>query len=205
MAIGTYSELQTAVANWLDDTSLTSRVQEAIALYEAAVNRRLRVRQQITSTSLTPSSGAASLPNDYLIWKRVTWEGSPKRELEYADPSYFIQAYPDSPSATPRFFTIEGSTLRVVPLSDTSLTFVYAQKVPTLSDSATTNWLLTAHPDNYLFGSLAAIETLKAGSADRTAKVAEFNAIVETLSQELSRLHFAQGGPAMIRPYGSTP
>ena len=32
------------------------------------------------------------------------------------------------------------------------------QKIPALSDSATTNWLLTAHPDLYLFGSLVGAE-----------------------------------------------
>lgn len=205
MAITTYAELQTAIGNWLDDTSLSARVIEAIALLESNINRKLAVRQQITSTTLTPSSGAATLPTDYLLWKRVTWTGSPLRELEYVDPSYFIQAYPDSPSGTPRFFTIEGSTLRIVPVSSTGLTFVYAQKVPALSDAATTNWLLTANPDGYLFGSLAAVETLRAGAEERTAKVAEFNATVDGLVQQLGRLHFAQGGPAMIRAYGATP
>jgi hypothetical protein len=205
MAITTFAELQSAIDNWMDDTSLNARVLEAIALYEAAVNRRLRVRQQITSTSLTPSSGSATLPSDYLVWKRVSWTGSPTRELEYADPSYLHQAYPDSPSDVPALFTIEGSTLKIRPIDSTALTLVYAQKVPALSVSATTNWLLTAHPDYYLFGSLAAMETFKAGGSERMARVAEFDATVDKHQAELARLHFAHEGPAMIRPHGTTP
>jgi hypothetical protein len=37
---------------------------------------------------------------------------------------------------------------------------LYSQKVPALSDSATTNWLLTSHPDAYLFGTLTMSATL---------------------------------------------
>ena len=39
MAIGTYAELQTAVANWLDRDDLTDRIPEFIALAEAKMNR----------------------------------------------------------------------------------------------------------------------------------------------------------------------
>ena len=46
MSIATYAELRTAVENWLDHTLFTARVPEFIALFEAAANRRLRVRQQ---------------------------------------------------------------------------------------------------------------------------------------------------------------
>lgn len=204
MAISTYAELQTAIGNWMDRTDLSSRLPEFIAMFEAALNRELRVRQQVTTTSLSPSSGTASLPSDYLLWKRVTWQGSTKRELEYVDSSYFQSSYPTSPSDTPRFFTIEGSTLRITPVDDTSLTMAYVQKVPSLA-TTDPNWFLTAHPDAYLFGSLAAAKTLTAGEDNRGGAIAEFAVVVKGIADELARLTFVQDGPAMIRPYGSTP
>ena len=78
MAIGTFSELQTAIANWpqRSDTTFTNRVTEFIALFEGWFNRNVRCRQMETSASLTPSSGTASLPSDYLAVRRVTWTGS---------------------------------------------------------------------------------------------------------------------------------
>ena len=48
MSITTYTELKTAVENWLDHTLFTARVPEFIALFEATANRRLRVQQQET-------------------------------------------------------------------------------------------------------------------------------------------------------------
>ena len=41
MSISSYSELKTAVENWLDHTLYTSRVPEFIAIFEAGANRRL--------------------------------------------------------------------------------------------------------------------------------------------------------------------
>jgi hypothetical protein len=76
MAITTYSELQTAIGNWLDHSLFTARVPEFIALFEAAANRRLRVRQMETSIDLTPSYGSAAVPTDYLAWRRSTTSAS---------------------------------------------------------------------------------------------------------------------------------
>jgi hypothetical protein len=201
MAITTYSELQTAVQNWLDRTDLSSRVPEFIALAEAKFNRRLRVRQQLTTTSLSPSSGSASLPSDYLEWKRVTWEGSPQRELEYVEPTYLVQAYPDSPSDTPRFFTIEGANLKIGPVSSTSITLAYYEKIDALTDQATTNWLLTAHPDVYLFGALVEASAFGEGLDEAAAWAAR----LELGLNEVERLSQQSRGQAVIRAYGVTP
>ena len=68
MAIGTYSELQTAVANWLDRDDLTDRIPEFIALAEAKMNRVLRISlMENVSTALTMVSGTRdySLPTGF--------------------------------------------------------------------------------------------------------------------------------------------
>jgi hypothetical protein len=207
MALTYYSDLISAAEGWLDDTNINARVVDSVALYEAAVNRRFAERPQQTTTTLTPSSGQATLPTDYLNWKRVTWSSTPKRELEYVDPSYLVQSYPSAPSDTPRFFTVEGETLKIMPTSTAAtIDFLYSQKVPSLAAATSSaNWLLTAHPDFYLSGTLAAVETYRAGGGERTTRFAEMAALVDGQKALLERLRFSQGGPAMVRPYGSAP
>ena len=158
MSITTYATLQTAIGSWLGHSLFTTNIPDFIALFEAVANRRLRTRWQETSASVTMSSGAGSLPADFLAQRRVTWPGSTKVELEYVEPSWLQAAYPTNATGTPQTYTIEGSTIYVRPSDDTSLTLLYYAKVAALSDSATTNWLLTAHPDIYLFGSLVEAE-----------------------------------------------
>jgi hypothetical protein len=203
MSIATYAELRTAVENWLDHTLFTARVPEFIALFEAAANRRLRVRQQEASSALTPSFGTAALPNDYLAWRRVTWTGAPRVELQYVHPSYLQAAYPSSPADVPRIFTIEGSTLKVRPVDGAALEFDYFQKIPALSSGADsgTNWLLAAHPDLYLFGALVEAEMF--GVNDERAPV--WKARRDEIFDEIEKLSNKTRGAGAIRVTGVTP
>ena len=69
MAISTYGELQTSVANWLDRDDLTARIPEFIALCESMVIRPLRVRGMETlDTSIDTVGGQRNydLPSGYL-------------------------------------------------------------------------------------------------------------------------------------------
>ena len=201
MSITIYSELQTSVENWLGHTLFTARVPEFIALFEATANRRLRTRQQETSTTLTPRSGTATLPADYLSWRRVTWSGSASLDLEYVQPAYLRAAYPTSPTDQPRVFTIEGSSLLIRPIDSNNLDFDYYAKIAALSDSNTTNWLLTAHPDLYLFGSLVEAEMF--GVNDERAP--SWKARRDEVFEEIQQLSNKTRGVGGIRVMGATP
>ena len=138
----------------------------------------------------------------------MTWIGSPRVELEYAHPSYLQAIYPTSPADVPRLFTIEGSTLKVRPLDATPLEFDYFQKIPALAsvapgDGTQTNWLLTAHPDLYLFGSLVEAEMF--GVNDERAPL--WKARRDEIFDELDKLnHKTRGGaPGAVRVMGVTP
>lgn len=201
MSITTYSELETAVESWLGHALFTARVPEFIALFEAAANRRLRAREMETIVPLTPVAGTVALPADYLAWRRVTWTGSPRVDLEYAHPSYLQAAYPTSPAGVPRVFTIEGGALKVRPVDDTALELDYYAKVPALSDGAPTNWLLTAHPDLYLFGALVEAEMF--GVNDERAPA--WKARRDEIFDEIERLSNKSRGAGGIRVMGATP
>ena len=78
MAIGTYSELQTAVANWLDRSDLSDRIPEFIILSEARINRLLRVRlmETVKVISLISGSKRYPLPSDYLQLRTIQYDAS---------------------------------------------------------------------------------------------------------------------------------
>lgn len=159
MSITTYSELQSAVENWTARTDLTALVPDWITLAESDFNRKFRVRQMMVTQTTTPSSGQFALPTDYLAHSNVTWVGSYRRDLRYVHPSIFAERFPDSPSEIPQIFTIMGTTdnvgvVKIMPTDADVVDFTYYQKITALSTSNTSNWLLSAHPDVYLFGAL---------------------------------------------------
>lgn len=201
MAIANYADLQTAVANWMarvGDDQISDNVADFITLFEAEANRRLRVRQMETTATITPSSGTASLPSDYLAWRRVTWTGSLNVELEFVEPTWLRAAYPSSDEGTPKFFSVEGSSIHLRPVSDTDITLHYWEKIDALSDDATTNWLLTAHPDAYLFGALCEAHLFVRDAAEAEIWKVRRDAVFTAIE----RLDRTGRGPAAIRPMG---
>lgn len=200
MSLTNYADLTAAVSSWTARSDYSAaNYSDFTSLFEAFANRRLRTRSMETSTTLTPSSGSATLPTDYLAWRRVTWTGSTRVELEYVHPSILQAYYPSTPSDTPSMFTIEGTTLKVRPVDATGLEFDYFQKIPTLV-SISTNWLMTAWPDLYLAGALT--------EAYLFNKDVE-NALVwktrrDELAEEIRRLDFGSKG-GTVRVMAQTP
>jgi hypothetical protein len=165
VAITTYAELQTATANWLDRTDLTARIPEFIELSEANFNRVIRSPDMVTKDdSFSITSRYNTLPSDTLEIVRIVLDLTPVIVLEYMTPEE-ISERRVSMSATgkPYYFTVIGGSsnqLEVVPSPDSTYTssIVYYTRIAALSDSATSNWLLAAHPDIYLFGTLVEAE-----------------------------------------------
>ena len=66
MAITTYSELKTAVANWLNRDDLTSNIPEFIALAEAAINDQVRHWRMEKRAETTLDAQFIGPPSDWL-------------------------------------------------------------------------------------------------------------------------------------------
>ena len=207
MPIQTYADLQAAVADWLARADLSVRIPDFVMLFETVANRRLRVREQEAMVTLAPAGGIATLPADYLAWRRVTWTGSAPRELEYVHPSYLHALFPTLPPGSPRYFAIENGILTLGPADDTALTFDYFQKIPALAALAAqnppagANWLIAAHPDVYLFGALAEAYAYAKDPDNMTLWGGRRDAIFD----EIERLDAKTRAPAAVRVMGPTP
>lgn len=157
-----YSELKTALADWSARSDLTSYIPTFIEFATASFNHGiperaiapLRVREMETVASLTPSSGACTLPSDYLQYRRVVEKASIRRELQYVVPSYTDQQYPDRAGGLACDFTIIGSSLYMFPVSGNDIELTYYAEIPDLSDSVTSNWLLAKQPSLYVHAGL---------------------------------------------------
>lgn len=199
MSFSTYADLQAQIASWLARDDLTTYIPDFIRLFEAAACRKLKVRPQQTLTTLTPVSGVATLPTDYLGYTRVTWTGTARRELDYVPPPIFQSDFPTQPTGTPSVFTIEGTSLKVMPSNDTALDFVYFQR--TAAVSSTLAWLYTIHPDAYLSGSLC-----EANAFNKDVDPAGlWKARRDEVFQEISLLDFNERQGMAMRVMGTTP
>ncbi len=160
MAITTYSELQTAVANWLDRSDLTSRIPEFITLAEARFNRVLRAPDMLTrNDSFTVDSQYETLPSGFLEANRVVLLTSPVATLTYVTPEELADMRAGVTSAgKPAFYTVAGENFEFLPTPAQAYTasVLYYARLTAVATSF--NWLATSHPDIYLFGALCEAE-----------------------------------------------
>ena len=161
MSIASYSELKTAVANWLNRSDLTSYVPDIITFGEKRIYRDLRIRAMETALSSAISSGVVALPSDYVELKFAYVNGSPTRILKRRQPDFIYEKYPTrSADAKPNFIAREASNFIFGPYPDSGYTIkgVYYKRLDPLSDSNTTNWFTANAPDLLLYASLVEAE-----------------------------------------------
>jgi len=162
MAIDTYSALQTAVGNWLNRADLTSLIPDFIMLFETRMNRMLRVPQMETAATQSTVAGTTTyaLPSDFLAMREVAVDANEDVILVAMTPSQLRGQYAAESAGKAKAYAIAGQDLVIAPVPSEAetLRIAYYEKIPALSDSNTTNWLLEDHPDAYLFGSLCMAE-----------------------------------------------
>jgi len=159
MALSTYAELKTSIANWLNRSDLTDEISDDfIKLVEAEYNSKFRIREMLTSdTTFTIDSELETLPTGFLqVRDFFIVSGSAKYSLTYMAPTQMDQTRGGSTSGRPNSYTILGSNFRFAPTPDATYTSTinYYKAIDSLSDSTTTNYILTNHPGIYLYGSL---------------------------------------------------
>ena len=162
MAISNYSELQTAVANWLDRDDLTDRIPEFIALAEARFNRVLRLRSMEAkyTANTVASQRNLALPTGYIQMRNFQVNTSPLTTLSYVTPEIYDRLWGGSTGGTPKFYTILANEVSFGPIpgSVMEVEMLFYKKFDNLSGSVATNWLITNAPDIYLYGSMLEAE-----------------------------------------------
>jgi len=166
MALGTYTELKDAVADWLDRSDLTSRIPDFIALAEARINRELRIRPMEVRSVAYTSSGQKyfNLPGGYLQMRNIQLNTNPTTPLEYITPEMLDRLYGSNTTGKPRAYTLIGDEIQLSPIPDAAyeIEMAFYENITSLGDgtsgTVTYNWLTQNAPDILLYGSLMEAE-----------------------------------------------
>ena len=162
MAISTYSELTTAVANWLDRDDLTLRIPEFIALAEAKFNRTLRLRSMEAKYTANTVAGQRNLalPTGYIQMRNFQVNSNPLTTLSYVTPEIYDRLWGGSTSGIPKFYTILANEISLGPIPATvmEVEMLFYKNFTNLSSVVATNWLITHAPDAYLYGAMMQAE-----------------------------------------------
>ena len=155
MALGTYSDLKTSVADFLNRSDLTSVIPDFVTMAEADFNRTLRVREMSVRTQAPIDSQYVKLPDDFLGMRNIDLMTDPVTPMTYKNLQNLDIHRSNDMTGKPIYYSIVQNNIEFAPSPDGDYTIeiVYYQKVPALADNST-SWLLDAHPDAYLYGTL---------------------------------------------------
>ncbi len=153
MSFADYTALKTTIASdWLHRADLTTAIGDYIALFESDFNSDMRVRPMETETSQVSTAGYLLHPTSWLSWKEIRGtSGSVQYELEPVTDEIAVRLTAGD-TVPARYYKVKGSRTYLYPAAS-AVTFpctYYAGVALT----GGTNWLLTAYPGAYLYGSL---------------------------------------------------
>lgn len=212
MAIDSYSNLKTAIGDWLERDDLSSHIDDFIDIAESRHKREIRIREMLTDTELTLSedSRTVSLPSDFLDHKYL--------RIQTPNSSYFRKYFPDVTQLTLHDLTLESVNVEGCPKfyaihdeieferkadQDYTVELFYYKEVEALSDSNASNEILVRAPDIYLYASLLA-------SAPFLMHDERINTWSQLYTDARDRLNSSQaeakrGTPLVSRVAGATP
>ena len=202
MAITTCAELQTAVKNWSKRTDLDSIIPDFIRLAELRVNRNLRIRKMETrvTSDTVASQDYYGLPTNFLQMRGFKLNTSPLTELDYLTPEMMDRTWAGSLTGKPRAYTIVGDEVRLGPKPDAAYTMemLYYQAPTSLSDSNTSNFMLTANPDSLVYAALIELNSYSANDTAIIKYTQLFNEAINAIQTEDDRDR-SSGGALQVR------
>ena len=184
-------DLRTAVVEHVQRPDIADVFPRLVGLAESRLNRMLRMREQIATTTLTIADGAVALPTDFAEMIGVYTPGG----AEYPQQSsQRIQGGGD-------FYAVEGLELVSKGISGDVIVKYYSTISP-LDAMADTNWLLARYPDVYLYAvGFEASKYARDGELMQITKMMMDDAI-DTAKADDSRARFSR---AHVRVAGVTP
>lgn len=193
MALANYADLKSAVAKRVHRTDLASLMDDFVSLAEVRINSDItHPRQEAVVTGTMATSVA--LPSDAVSIRSLIWvSGTTRRTLQpLALEGYGAMNIAGSPEG----YVIVSDTFRAIPYTSAGTYELVYMKRWALGTTST-NWLMTNHPDVYLYATLIEVAQHTRESDAVEAWVQLYAAAKRNVDSSGDRTRW--GGPIQIR------
>jgi hypothetical protein len=206
MAITTYAELQTSIADFLNRDDLASVTTSFISLAEADMQRRVRHWRMEKRSTAELDTQYSAIPADFVEVIRFYVTSGDTKPLELISQAELLDRKAKSlnTSGTPAYYALTAGEIEVYPAPDGTydVELYYIASIPALSDSNTANWLLERYPDAYLYGALIHAAPYLKDDARIQVFAALYQNAIDAINAESERSKYGGSGLKMkIRSY----
>ena len=158
MSITNYTQLKSTIAEFLDRDDLTSIIPTFISLAEAQMSREIRHYRMVQRSRAQIDSRYTAIPADWVETIRFNLTEGNTYRINLTSIADMLQLREErgNEAGTPTHYAHIGASIEVFPNPDAvyEAELMYYEKIPALSDSNASNWLLGIAPDAYLYGAL---------------------------------------------------
>lgn len=206
MAITTYTELKSTIADFLNRDDLTAIIPTFISLAESQINRDVRHWKMENLSQASTSNKFLVKPADWVENIKVGITNTGYNELDLVNQQEIgrlRRMYSDA-LGEPECYIMSENSYELFPTPDGEydIELLYYQKVSSLSDENATNWLLSDAPDVYLYGALIHSSPYLKDDARVTMFSQMYAAAVSQLNGSSSRAKYSGSGLRLkIRGY----
>lgn len=206
MAITTYAELKTAVTDFLNRDDLDTVAGTFIALAEADMQRKVRHWRMEKRSTAELDTQYSAIPADFAEVIRFYVTSGDTKPLELISQAELLdrKRVNLNTSGSPSYYAITAGEIEVYPVPDGTydVELYYFSRIPALSDSNTTNWLLQYYQDAYLYGALVHSAPYLKDDARVTVWAALYQNAIDAINMESERSKFGGSGRRLkIRSY----
>lgn len=198
MALTTYDELKSAVAEWSHRGDLNGVVDDLILAGETHIFQNVRIRSMETDLAATVVGVTAAVPSDFLGLRHAYMSiGGRKYTVEVCTPDYINKKYPVSASGIPAYVAVDRGSFVFgpAPADGYVLQGTYYAK-PTALASAI-NGIFTECPTLYLFAALAELESYTENDARVPLWISKRDELIRGVNGNSDRARFA--GPLTMK------
>ena len=206
MPITTYAELKTNIADFLNRDDLASISSTFISLAEDDLNLRLRHWRQEKRSTADIDTQYSAIPADMLEIIRFYTTSGDTRPLELISQAEMLDRKFRNlnTSGQPAYYALTAGEIEVYPVPDGTYTseLYYYSRIPALSDSNTSNWVLDYYSSAYLYGSLIHSAPYLKDDARIQVWAALYQNAIDAINTESEKAKFGGSGRRMkIRAY----
>lgn len=199
MGLASYTELKTAVADWLNRTDLTNAIDyDFLPMCEAELKRRVRRTTKtgtiyVNAAAISPPSDMAE-PISLILETGNAYNDVP---LKIVTPQKLaeVKAAHGGVSGIPTHVAYYNSKFQFAPGPNQSYdcTVIYVLQFTALSGSNTTNAILTEAPDAYLYGCLLQAAPYLENDERIPVWQAKFDKAIDQLNEVRQREEYGAG------------